>query len=278
MTAQFCGFVAFAHVMEPEYPGVLGHYINLGMFYDRKRLRPLAEKQIELKEKYQASYKRAYQCLRAAHEVRSNGEQVFLTPMMVEKVTKRADGILSREIKRKKGKRGKEVKRFLGGITCQGLLCFYKTLESQCKRIYELQENCGVAHLLLQRLKESALDAGYDVMSFPSPEDPARLEHMMIPELSLAFITTMPNRALEKRPYRRIRMESMIDKEIFRVNRAKLRFAHRVANELMEDGMEALRQAKSFHDEMEAIYHPYVNFAGVNRVTKALIEEIEQLT
>jgi hypothetical protein len=201
-----------------------------------------------------------------------------VTPSTQEKAAKRANGILSREVKRKRGKRGKETKRFLGAITCQGVLCLYETIQSQCKRIYELQECCGIAHYVLQELKEGILAAGYDIVSFPSPEDPERLAHLMVPELSLAFVTTMPNQPMEKRPYRRIRMESMAEKELLKTNRAKLRFAYRIANELDEDGIQELKGAKAFHDEMEAIYHPFVNFAGVNKVTKSLIEEIEQLT
>lgn len=263
--------------MEPEYVGVLGHYINLGAFYDRKKLHPFAEKLVDISNQYHASYTRAYQCFRASQEVRRNGEKEFLTPMTQEKAAKRANGILSREIKRKKGKRGKEKRRFLGGITCEGLLCFYETAQNQCKKIYELQDSCGIADQMLRELKEGILAAGYDIIAFPSPEDATRLEHLIVPELSLGFVTTMPNRALEKRPYRRIRMESMADKEILKRNRAKLRFAYRISAELMEDGIQELKQAKAFHDEMEAIYHPFVNFAGVNKMTKALIEEIEQL-
>jgi hypothetical protein len=263
--------------MEPAYPGALGHYINLGTFYDRKKLRPFAEKLIDLKNQNQACYTRAYQCLRAAQEVRKNGEKVFLTSMAKEKAAKRANGILSREIKGKRGKRGKETKRFIGGITCQGLLCLYETVQTQCKRIYELQDSCAIANLLLQELKEGILAAGYDIILFPAPEDPSRLEHLIVPELSLGFVTTRPNQVLEKRPYRRIRMESMADKEVLKRNRAKLRFAYRIANELTEDGIKELKQAKAIHDEMEAIYHPFVNFSGVNKMTKALIEEIEEL-
>lgn len=274
---SFCVLVIFPHVMDPEYPGALGHYINLGAFYDRKKLRPFADKLIDLKKQYQACYTRAYQCFRAAQEVRRNGEKEFLTSLTLDRVSKRAHGILSREIKRKKGKRGKEKRRFLGGFTCQGQLCFYETVQDQCKRIYELQDSCGIANHMIRELREGILAAGYDIILYPSPEDPERFAHLMVPELSLAFLTTMPNQPLEKRPYRRIRMESMPDKELLKRNRSKLRFAYRISNELIEDGILELKQAKLLHDELEAIYHPFVNFSGVNKMTKSLIEEIEQL-
>lgn len=274
---DFCGFVFVPHVMEPTYPGMIGHYINLSAYYDRKKLKPQAEKMIELKKDYKACYTRAYQCFRAAKEVRRNGEKEFLTPAANAKLTKRANGILSREVKRKKESRGTVKKRFLGAVTCQGNLCLYETIQCQCKRVYELQDTCGLASKMLQELQEGIIKAGYDIIAFPSPEDPSRLDHIMIPELSLAFVTTLPRQALEKRPYRRIRIESMADKEVVKTNRAKLRFAYRVADELVEDGIRELKKAKEMHDEMEELYHSYVDFAGVNTVTNAIIEEILQL-
>lgn len=263
--------------MEPAYPGVLAHYINLGDLYDRKGLRPHAAEFVRLKKRYQDCYTRAYQCLRAAKEVRRNGEKECSSPTALAKVSKRAKGILSREIRRKKGQKASVKKHFLGAITCQGLLCLYESVRCQCKRIYEIQDHGGLAHELLRELKDGIVEAGYDVTAFLSPEDPTRLEHLMVPELSLAFVSTLPHEPLEKRPYRRVRMETMADKESLKENRSKLRFANRIAGELMEDGIRELQKAKAIHDEMEETYRPFVDFAGADRMTKALIEEILSL-
>lgn len=264
--------------MEPAYPGVVAHYINLGDYYDRKQLRPLAAEFMARKKRYQACYTRAYQCLRAAKEVRRNGEKECLTTEVLAKVSKRAKGILSREVKRKKGKQGSVKERFLGAISCEGLLYLFDSILTQCKRIYELQEYGGLTHDLLCELKDGIQAAGYDVIVCLSPEDPSRLEHLMVPELSLAFVRTLPHQSLDRRPYRRVRMETMAEKDTIKANRSKLRFANRIAGELMEDGIRELQKAKALHDDMEESYRPYVNFAEVDRVTRQLLEEIKGLT
>lgn len=256
---------------------MLAHYVNLGEFYDRKQLRPHAAEFIEVKKRYQASYVRAYQCLRAAHEVRCNGEKECVTDGVLAKIAKRAKGILSRELKKKKGEVGTVTQRFLDAITCQGVLCLYESIYNQCKRIYEIQDYGGTSHELLRELKNGIVEAGYDVTVFPSPEDPSRLSHLMVPELKLAFISKKGHESLEKRPYRRVRMETMVDKEEMKANRAKLRFSNRIASELLADGIAELQKAKKYHDEMESAYHPFVDFEGVNRVTKDLIKEISAL-
>jgi hypothetical protein len=262
------------HVIEPSYPGVLGHYVNLGKFYDRKALRGSGEELVRLTKVYKSCYARAYQCIRAAREIRRKGEQVFLTATAIAKAEKRADGILSRELRKKAAGRGREIRRFLGGITCEGELSLYETVHRQCKRVYELQESCGLAPVMLGRIREGALAAGYDLVICPSVEDPEKLAHVLVPELSLAFVTTVSGGALEKRPYRRVRMDSIADRELLKEHRSKLRFANRMADELIRDGIRELRSAKNLHDEMEALYHPHVDFKGVDKLTGEITREI----
>jgi hypothetical protein len=48
-----------------------------------------------------------------------------------------------------------------------------------------------------------------------------------------------------------------------------------MARELREEGMEELRKAKVFHDALEAAYHPYVDFAGVDQLVR---QETDRLT
>lgn len=209
--------------------------------------------------------------------MRCNGEKECVTEVVQAKVTKRAKGIISRELKKKKGETGKTTQRFLDAITCHGFLSLYDSIFCQCKRMYDIQDYGGISHELLRELKNGIVEAGYDVVVFPSPEDPSRLSHLMVPELKLAFMTKKGHEPLEKRPYRRVRMETMLEKEQIKANRSKLRFSNRIASELMADGIAELQKAKKLHDEMEAAYQPFVDFEGVNRVTRELIKEIASL-
>ena len=264
--------------MEPTYPGAVSHYVNLGSFYDKEGLSEQKEALIRLDCAYKACYQNAYQCLYAAQQVRRSGEEKgFLTDEAQEKIAKRAQGILSREVKRRGTMRGKIQRRFLGGITCQGVLCCYETAEHICQRIYELQDVCGLAAEMLSALQEGAVAAGYDVISCLSPEAPEEIAHLLIPELSLAFVTTEAGKPLEKRPYRRIRMASMAEPQMMKAQKGKLKFSHRVAEALREEGIAELRRGKEIHDEIEAIYQPFVNFKGADKLTRGLIEEIRQL-
>ena len=44
---------------------------------------------------------------------------------------------------------------------------------------------------------------------------------------------------------------------------------------LREEGLDALREAKAAHDQLEALYHPHVDFAGVQQLAREELERIE---
>jgi hypothetical protein len=67
----------------------------------------------------------------------------------------------------------------------------------------------------------------------------------------------------------------MVSHDAAQRHKARLRFAHRMAKELREEGMEELKKAKAFHDTLEAAYHPYVDFHGVDALIR---QETDRLT
>lgn len=252
--------------MEPKYPGLVERYVNLGDCYDRAGLQPLRQELMGCMKGYKACYQRAYRCLTAAAQIGEDLRSLLLTPALEAKMAKRARGILSREVKKGDGEAGRAVQRFLGGVTWKGVLCQFETVDALCKRVYELADTYGLAHSMLTHLAAGALASGHDVIVCPSPLFPDRMEHLLIPSLSLAFVSASPSLPYPKRPYRRIRLDAMADAEAVRRNRARLRFSRKVSAALTEEAVDSLAQAKAMHDELEALYNPYVDFDRVGRM------------
>lgn len=260
------------HVLEPKYPGVVESYLNLGECYDKEGLGDVRQEIMSCMAGYKGCYSRAYRCLGAAAEIADDLQELVTTPALEAKMAKRAKGIIAREIK--KGGGGGVYQRFLSGITCQGTVCFYDTAELICKRVYELSDSYGLAHLLLTPIAGAAAGAGYQVIACPSPMAPDQLEHIILPELSLAFLSSNPAAPYGRRPYRRIRLDAMVDRELARRIKPRIRFSKKIATALMEEAIESLSQAKTMHDELETLYNPHVDFQKVYAVADHLAEEI----
>jgi len=256
--------------VEPKYPGLVERYVNLGDCYDRAGLQPLRQELMGCMKGYKACYQRAYRCLTAAAQIGEDLRSLLLTPALEAKMAKRARGILSREVKKGDGEAGRAVQRFLGGVTWKGVLCQFETVDALCKRVYELADTYGLAHSMLTHLAAGALAAGHDVIVCPSPLFPDRMEHLLIPSLSLAFVSASPSLPYPKRPYRRIRLDAMADAELLRRNKARLKFSRKVSAALVEEAVDSLAQAKAMHDELEGLYNPHVDFDRVYQTAQAV--------
>ena len=252
--------VAHTHVVEPKLPGAVERYVNLGACYDRAGLQTIRSELTACMKGYKGCYQRAYRCLTAAAQIGEDMRAALISPAVEARLAKRTKGILAREIKKSGREPGKAVQRFLGAITWKGLLCNFDTVDALCRRVYELSDSYGLAHVMLTHLAAGAMAAGYDVILCPSPMWPDRIEHLLIPGLSLAFVTSTPALSYGRRPYRRLRLDAMVDQEAARRLRARLRFSRKVSAALVEEAVDSLAQAKAMHDDLEGLYHPYVDF------------------
>ena len=263
------------HVMEPQYPGVVERYVDLGACYDTAALKGIRGEIVGCMKGYKGCYRRAYRCLTAAAQIREDMRALLLTPAMEDRLVKRARGILSRECKRTGKEPGTRTDRFLDAVSCQGTLCNFETADALCGRVYELCDTYGLAHPLLAQLAGGAMAAGYDVIACPDPLAPDRIRHLFIPALELGFLSSSPDLPYPaKRPYRRLRLDAMADPELLRRNKARLRFSRKVAAALVEEAVESMAQAKAMHDELEALYNPHVDFDQVHRRADAISREL----
>lgn len=262
------------HVIEPKYPGAVESYVNLGDCYDRAGLNSVRTEIMDCMVGYKDHYKRAYRCLGAAAEIAEDVRTLLMTEVLEQKTAKRASGILKREVRAPGSGSGKITQRFLGAVTHQGILNYYGTVDALCKRVYVIEDSYGLTHLMLNHLLSGITGAGYDVVACPSPTAPDRLVHLIVPELSLAFLSALPACAYDKRPYRRIRLDAMIDPELLRRNKARLRFSRKVSAALTDEAVASLAQAKKMHDHLESLYNPHVDFDRVYRIADDLAQTI----
>lgn len=262
------------HVIEAEYPGVLEHYVNLGDCYDRAALAPLRPAVTEAFAAYKSHYKRAYRCLEAVGQLRRDDRELLLTDPLRTRLEKRAQGIIHREIRRGGGQTGAVAHRFLSATTHRGQIFLRETVTAQAKRIYELSDCCGLSHELLLPILTAASAAGWDSVACPDPMDPQHLAHLIIPGLSLAFVTGDPSDSPSPRPYRRLRLDAMTDRELYRSNRPRLRFSRKVSAALESEAVSALAQAKAAHDRLEALYNPHVDFQRVRCMAEELADSL----
>ena len=263
------------HVLEPLCPGAVDRYVDLGQHYDTAALHPLRPDILDCMAQNKKAYRQGYHCLKAAAELGTDIREFLLTEEIKAKLEKRARGIISREIRSCGLTDSKSTRRFLSGLTCQGAITLWETIISGYPRVYELCDSYGAAHSLLVPIAEAAAAHRQPAILCPNPLCPDRLEHLLLPALGLAFVTSTPASPYPGRAYRRLHLDALLSsREVYRKNRARIRFSRKMALSLLNEGLDALAEAKTIHDRLESIYHPHVNFAAVQAQADLLSAEL----
>lgn len=247
------------HVMEPKYPAAVDRYVDLGRFYDLTAAKADADAVKTYTNAYKDAYARAYRNLKAARQVELDAQTAVVKAADTERLARRVQGIMQRELRNKGTERGKTTRRFLGSITHKGFVWRFDSVEALCPKVYELCDSWELVGDGLEQLHQAAVRNGWDTIVCPAPEEPQRMEHLLVPGLGLAFVSTRAGMEYGKKPCRRMRVDALAEPE----GKGRLRFQQRMVTALREDAVAALKDAKECHDKLEAVYNPYVDFDGV---------------
>lgn len=254
------------HVVEPRFPAAADRYVNLGEFYDVDAAKADRAEVMHHSGACSAAYRAAYRALSAAAQLADNAAQLAAENFDESRLLRRADGIINREL-RGRGDGRADIYRFLGSVTWKGEVWRFDTVEQLCPRVYELQDTYGFAAGFLARIHEAACSRGYGAILCPDAENMSRLQHLLFPELGVAFVTSRVGMRYHGESFRRIRVDALLTGDGFSAARSRLRIMEKLQRSLREEGIRSLREAKENHDRLEAVYRPHVNFAGIDAVT-----------
>ena len=258
------------HSIEARYPAAVERYVDLGKFYDVAAAKHAREQIVHFTDACSDAYRNVYHILAAARKLEEGLETMTTKTLDYERLFRRTDGIIAREL-RGRGSGGADRYRFLGSLTCKGAITYYDSVENLCPRIYTLLDSTGTAAIMLSRICSAVHARRYSAILCPDPEHMERLQHLMIPELGLAFVSVKEGDDYPLEAHRRIHLDEMLSFG----EKGKLRLMRKMIKTLRQEGIDLLRQAKAEHDALEAIYQSGVDFSGINELTK---QEIERIT
>ena len=252
------------HIMDCLLPGGAGLYLDLGAFYHPDPLVKRREELAELFSAYRARYARAYDLLRSAEAAAPERIPGLVAETVSRRIQQRAESLGDRYIPNGKG--WDEKRRFLSGISGGGLTHLWESAAVQCARVVTLDNDLGLADGFLQAIRRVSYQKNQPVVLCPEPLDPRRLEAVLLPEAGLAFVSVRRKEPWPDNVWRHLRLDAMAGETVLKQNREEYRAARRLQSELLELACRSLAEAKRLHDELEAVYHPYVDFAGQNEL------------
>lgn len=255
------------HVLEPRHFGADSNYVNLGQFCSV----PPKEEIEACTGKYKSYYKRAYSLLRAAAEIRLAEFPDFIENTELSYISRRARSAVSRIVGKPSG--NAVIKhRFIHCISCMGELTLTGTFNVLCKQVCVLDNRLGLAKHYLQSVIEAAITRRDDIIVCPSPLLPDIPEAVIFPHQQVGFIASDIYSA--DKAYRHVRLDAVIPADRVREHKAEIKKSERIFGNVMELGCANLAEAKHWHDELEKVYKPYIDFPALDDFTEKEIKKL----
>ena len=254
------------HVVEPRLPGACENIIDLGQFWESKKLYKNADKITAAAAVNSNLHKTAAAYLSAAGEVMYDNLKISKSFTDRAAAIRFALRLENKYLPEKSKSGGCEFVRFLGGVTPKGVVSFKNSITDHYENIVIIEDKFGgAAGEIMKCIRASAKEKGYDIITLKSPFLPDELiDHILIPELSLAFVTENEYTKFDS-AVRRIHARRFTKKATEKKYRGRLLFNRKISRQLLLGACATLKNAKASHDILEKYYIEAMNFPAVSR-------------
>jgi len=263
------------HVFDPIYPAVSQEIINLGEFWDNNKLLPHKEAIIYCTDENNKCHSQAKRYVRAFASLNSNIYSIAYSCILTDKL----DGFINRLVHKlfPKGekKHGEIEFRQISAFTSKGYIT-HPIADDY--RIYTLNDDFFAgSDYFLKSISDIALKRGFKIIiSECLALSSNTYEHMLIPELKLAFISCNFFNKLKIDGEKAINFNRFYDKETLSSKKQKISFDKKACLELALEASSAITTANDIHRKLEEYYVKSIDFDSLNIATQKLINNIKR--
>lgn len=261
------------HVVDPVNPGAVDEILNMGDYWNEGGFKKVRKNIIDTNKEVGKTFRRAYRFIGAAKSVHDDWSNFNSEALNPAKLSKLKDELKDKIFTDSKGGYGSDRHLFITAFTPAGIVTYIDKALEEYKNVYVLNGGPGTGKTeVLDFLSKEALKKGYDVQFFHDPLIPERIEHVFIPELSTAIVTSneINNKKLEGH---QTYMDNLLNSHILNKNREEIKEVSEVFYTLLNKGLKIIASAKALHDQMETYYIPNMDFDKLNKLTDRMIEK-----
>ena len=256
------------HVTDPVYPAAVDEIVNLGEFWDGEAIRRNRDEIVRINMEIKRQYKRAFHYLSAAKCLMDDIAETFEAATNQAGPLLQAQHIIDSELTQAptNGRLGSTRRLFASAITPAGIVYHLKSLADSAEKVYSIKNLWGVGvHEMLEKVAAEAVCRGLDVELYYCPLAPeTRIEHVLIPELKLAFVSENRYYELEERQTI-LDMTQYTDLTQTALQEGALEFDTSSFRMVLDEAVNTLAQTKKLHDELEGYYVPHMDFERVQQ-------------
>jgi len=272
------------HIIDPQNPGAVDTIVHLGEYWDGDILRQYKDHIMQSSVMKKKWFDYAYNNLNAAAMLRKTIDDIYKKMMLPGELYHKAAGIVNRELAKHPVTlaEGKTRKYFASAITSAGIVNHLRSLTEGYGRIYCLMApDAFDTEQMLRIISDQTVHRGFAVEEYYCPMRPERgLEHLLIPELDLAFITLNIYHDLDlcnsTADVQIVEMRDYIDWNGVEIYSDAVNFCREYSEAMIQEAIAYLKKAKAEHDVLEGYYIPNMNFQKIDALKAEIIGKIER--
>lgn len=268
------------HIIEPNAPGAVEDYVNLGVAWDSKKLAVHKDEIVNITNKISSCYLNAYEQFKEGLKIHDEWEKIYLSNIDFNKLNEMTTAIIDNLFDSKRVDKLSVIKnRFFGGATHNGSFDFVLDLTKDVGKRYFIKGRPGSGKsTMLRKIASAAEERGFDVEIYHCGFDPNSLDMVIIRELDLAiFDSTAPHEYFPTRD-----SDEVIDVYYLAIKPGtdeeyKTQLDSIIARykSVISTGTSYLANAKTLHDELENFYIEAMDFNVVNKITQDLMANMD---
>lgn len=263
------------HIVDPVNPGAVDEILNLGSCWNENGFKTSRNTIMTINKQVGKTFKRAYRYIGAAKTIHDdwssyNSEALNNSKLNLFKEDFK-DEILSNI---SVSSTGTDRHLFATAFTPNGIVTYIDSIAANYKRVYVLNGAPGTGKTnVLNYILEESLKRGLYVEAYHDPLIPDRLEHIIIPTLNIAILTS--NEINQKNFVgNQIQMDDFLNKRILDKSSDEIQVDKEIFYSLLNKGLKIISGAKSLHDELEKCYIPNMDFDKVEGTFNQIITKL----
>jgi Mrp family chromosome partitioning ATPase len=265
------------HIVEPKYPGCVDEILHLGDFWDEDSLRRHKDDIIETSKEVSRLFTRAYRFLKAAKDIYDDWKAANSEGLNSGLANQKASYLINKSLDKLPiaPRVGKERHLFASAISPDGLVNYLNTVIGQASMVYVIKGEPGTGKTTLMReIANNSITRGVDVEIYHCALDPTKIEHLLIPELDVAFTTYIEPHTYLSESSEVIDMNECISKKVICKYADLVKKDEEIMDNLMNIGISFLDKARTAHNELEAYYVPNMNFDRIESIRQETVKRI----
>jgi hypothetical protein len=256
------------HTYELKNPGVREDLIDLGAFWDGKKLRAYAQEIGQLNAEKQEAYRMAYRYLAAFGVMCANRDELVSPYLRTDAMEQWAERLLWDVLR---GSGFSSTPALIRSIGMQGEVAF-DTYFARAERIWLVEDCRGCSQYLMRMLyrlcerKRLSLRISYD------PLLPDRIDGIFLCDRRWAFVVAKPSEC--QYPYKKLSTRRFVDTAGLKRIKPRVNHAEQMMRAMKGGAIEALSRARTAHFDLERIYTAAMDFDAKEEYTKRFCDSL----